>query len=75
MKNVTVYGIALQFDLDQVTAGQVKDQVQQAVDEINLTLQRQPFGLGAQIIAYREEMNFTISDDEDEDETFPDFTD
>jgi hypothetical protein len=56
MKAITIRRIDLQFDADQVTKGTAEQQAEQAVELINLTLQRQPFGLGAQLIVHRDEI-------------------
>ena len=50
MKSITLRGLSLQFDAGQVTHGCEEDQSRQAVELINLALQRVPFGLGAQLI-------------------------
>lgn len=41
--------VTLSFDLDQITTGSEIEQQAAAVDVVNLTLQREPFGLGASI--------------------------
>ena len=56
MRTITVRRLDLQFDADQITAGSIKEQTRQALDQINLTLQRQPFGLGAQLIVHPDEI-------------------
>ena len=56
MKVITVRRLSLQFDAGQITHGSRDDQARQAVDLVNLILQRQPFGLGAQLIAHRDEI-------------------
>jgi len=56
MKTITVRRLDLQFDANQVTHGKNEQQVRQAVDLINLTLQREPFGLGAQLIVHPDEI-------------------
>jgi hypothetical protein len=56
MKAITVRRVDLQFDADQVTHGSPEDQVRQAIEQMNLTLQRQPFGLGAQLIVHPDEI-------------------
>jgi len=48
MKQITTT-ITLTFDSDQITSGSDEEQIQAAIDEINLVLQRQPYGLGAQV--------------------------
>lgn len=50
MKAITVSGLSLQFNGDQITAGDNLAQAKQAIELINLELQRQPYGLGAQIL-------------------------
>ena len=56
MKTITVRRLDLQFDAGQITHGPSARQVDQAVELINLTLQREPFGLGAQLIVHRDEI-------------------
>ena len=56
MKTITIRRLDLQFDADQVTHGNLVQQADQAVELINLTLQREPFGLGAQLFAHRDEI-------------------
>ena len=56
MKVITVHRLSLQFDAGQITHGNRDDQARRAVDLINLILQREPFGLGAQLIAHRDEI-------------------
>ena len=56
MKIITIHRLSLQFDADQITHGQSEKQVRQAVDLINLTLEREPFGLGAQLIVHPDEI-------------------
>ena len=56
MKTITVRRLDLQFDANQITHGKNEQQVRQAVDLINLTLQREPFGLGAQLIVHPDEI-------------------
>ena len=56
MKVITIRRIDLQFDADQITHGPAEQQVQQAIDIINLTLQREPPGMQAQIIVHRDEI-------------------
>lgn len=54
MKTITVRRLMLQFDAGQITHGPAAAQVDRAVELINLTLQREPFGLGAQLFAPRD---------------------
>ena len=56
MKTITVRRLELQFDAGQITHGTNERQVGQAVELINLTLQREPFGLGAQLFAHPDEI-------------------
>ncbi|MEN9601869.1 MAG: hypothetical protein RIS56_1475 [Verrucomicrobiota bacterium] len=56
MKTITIRRLDLQFDANQVTRGSTEQQARQAVELINLTLQREPFGLGAQLFAHRDEI-------------------
>ena len=56
MKTITICRLDLQFDAGQITKGSVEQQASQALELINLTLQRQPFGLGAQLYAHRDEI-------------------
>ena len=56
MKVITVHRLSLQFDANQVTHGKTELQVREAVNLINLTLQREPFGLGAQLIVHPDEI-------------------
>ncbi|TXT46359.1 MAG: hypothetical protein FD140_4495 [Limisphaerales bacterium] len=56
MKTITIRRLDLQFDANQVTKGSVEKQAAQAIELINLTLQREPFGLGAQLFAHRDEI-------------------
>ena len=56
MKTITVRRIDLQFKAGQITHGKSARQVDQAIELINLTLQREPFGLGAQLIVHRDEI-------------------
>lgn len=62
MKTITVRRLDLQFDADQITSGTNEAQADQAIDAINLVLQREPFGLGAQLLAYREEIEIEATD-------------
>jgi hypothetical protein len=56
MKAITIHRVEVQFDADQITHGTAEQQADQAIEQINLTLQRQPFGLGAQLIVHRDEI-------------------
>ena len=56
MKVITIRRVDLQFDADQVTHGTAEEQAVQAIEHINLTLQREPFGLGAQLIVHPDEI-------------------
>lgn len=48
MKQITVQ-TELMFDADQVTSGDIEKQAKDAVEILNLHLQREPYGLAAQI--------------------------
>ena len=61
MKTITVRRLDLQFDANQITHGKNEQQVRQAVDLINLSLQREPFGLGAQLIVHPDEIEVESS--------------
>jgi len=56
MKTITIRRLDLQFDADQITSGRAARQADQTVDFINLVLQREPFGLGAQLFLHRDEV-------------------
>ena len=56
MKTITIRRLDLQFDAGQITHGASEQQARQAVELINLTLQREPFGLGAQLYAHPDEI-------------------
>ncbi|NBR88273.1 MAG: hypothetical protein EBT61_22800 [Verrucomicrobia bacterium] len=56
MTTITIHRLDLQFDADQITHGSAEQQARQAVDLINQTLQREPFGLGAQLFAHPDEI-------------------
>ncbi len=61
MKVITVHRLSLQFDANQITHGRNEQQVLEAVELINLTLQREPLGLGAQLIVHRDEIEIERS--------------
>jgi len=56
MKTITVRRVDLQFDAGQITHGTPDRQVDQAIELIYPTLQREPFGLAAQFIVHRDEI-------------------
>ena len=56
MKSITIHRLSLQFDAGQITQGSDQQQAEQALDLINGVLQREPFGLGAQLIATPDEI-------------------
>ena len=64
MKVITIRRVDIQFDADQITHGTKEQQADQAIEQINLTLQRQPFGLGAQLIVHRDEIEIEIQNQE-----------
>ncbi len=53
MRSITVYNLTLQFDGDNTDP---VVQARNAVDQINGVLQRQPYGLGAQILTVGSEI-------------------
>jgi len=57
MKTITVHGLDLQFDADQFTIGNIENQAEQAIALINGVLQRDPYGLGAQLISHPDEID------------------
>jgi hypothetical protein len=61
MKIITIHRLSLQFDANQITHGRNEQQVREAVDLINLSLQREPFGLGAQLIVHPDEIEIESS--------------
>jgi hypothetical protein len=64
MKAITIHRVEVQFDADQITKGTADEQADQAVELINLALQREPFGLGAQIIVHRDEIEVETRNEE-----------
>ena len=56
MKAITIHRLSLQFDAGQITHGCPEEQAAQAIVLINQVLQREPFGLAAQLIATRDEI-------------------
>jgi hypothetical protein len=62
MKTITVRRLDLQFDAGQITDGTYNKQADQAIELINEILQRQPFGLGAQLIAHPDEIEVEEED-------------
>lgn len=65
MKTITIRRLDLQFDAHQVTTGSTEQQARQALELINLTLQREPFGLGAQLFAHRDEIEVESGENTD----------
>jgi hypothetical protein len=65
MKVITLRRLDLQFDAGQITHGSDEAQARQAVDLINRTLQREPFGLGAQLYAHPDEIEVESREAED----------
>lgn len=62
MRTITVRRLDLQFAANQITSGTNEAQTDQAIAAINLVLQREPLGLGAQLLAYREELELENTD-------------
>ena len=56
MTTITIRRLDLQFDAGQITQGSAEQQARQALDLINQNLQREPFGLGAQLFAHPDEI-------------------
>jgi hypothetical protein len=56
MKIITLHRVEIQFDADQITHGTNGQQADQAIELINLVLQRNPDGLGAQLIVHPDEI-------------------
>lgn len=56
MNSITIHRLSLQFDAGQITHGCPEEQANQAVNLINQVLQREPFGLSAQLIATPDEI-------------------
>lgn len=65
MKVITLRRLDLQFDAGQITHGTPEQQARQAVNLINLALQREPFGLGAQLYAHPDEIEVQCRKAED----------
>ena len=65
MKTITIRRLDLQFDANQITHGPTEQQARQAVDIINLSLQREPFGLGAQLFNHPDEIEVECRQAED----------
>ena len=61
MNAITIHRLALQFDGGRITHGTPEEQAAQAVDLINTVLQREPFGLGAQLFATRDEIEVEVA--------------
>ena len=56
MKSITIHRLSLKFDADQITHGRAEEQAAQAIALINTVLEREPFGVAAQLIATRDEI-------------------
>jgi hypothetical protein len=61
MKSITIHRLSLQFDAGQITHGRPDEQAAQAIALINQVLLREPFGLAAQLIATRDEIEIETS--------------
>lgn len=66
MRVINAGPFILQFDADEITDGSAKEQVNRAIELVNFVLQREPYGLGAQL--YREGDLEILDEDEDKDE-------
>ena len=64
MRTITIRRLDLQFDAGQITKGSTEQQARQALELINLTLQREPFGLGAQLFAHPDEIEVEATERE-----------
>ena len=64
MKTITIHRLSLQFDAGQITHGNQDQQARQALELINLVLQREPFGLGAQLIATPDEIEVETTEED-----------
>jgi hypothetical protein len=64
MKQITVRRLDLLFDADQITNGTNDEQAEQAIELINLSLQREPYGLGAQLVLHPDEIEVESEDSE-----------
>ena len=49
--------------ITQITHGPAAAQADRAIELINLTLQREPFGLGARLFAHRDEIEIESTDE------------
>jgi hypothetical protein len=56
MNSITIHRLSLQFDAGQITHGSPEEQAAQAIALINTVLEREPFGLSAQLIATPDEI-------------------
>jgi hypothetical protein len=65
MKVITIMGLSLQFDADQITGGTDKEQADQALELVNLQLQREPFGLGAQLMNRGTQLSFAVEEQDE----------
>jgi hypothetical protein len=61
---ITVHRLSLQFDTYQVI-GNNRQQAMDVVDIINGVLQREPYGLAAQLIANRDEIEVEVQEEEE----------
>lgn len=76
MKTITIRNLTIMFDADESTSGTPEQQVSQAIEQINGVLQREPYGLAAQI--FRDDPanlnDIEVDDDEDDQEDKPKLT-
>ncbi len=67
MKTITIKQLVLQIDADNSGRSE-KEQVESAINQINGVLQREPYGLGAQILTPDlDNSNIEVSDLDEED--------
>jgi len=64
MKTITIKNLVLQFDGDDSDLS-TKEQAENAIEQINGVLQREPYGLGAQIMSSGlDDSDIEVSDSE-----------
>ena len=65
MRTITIRRLDLQFDAGQITHGNINQQANQAIELINLALQREP-AFGAQLFAHPDEIETEVDPGETE---------
>lgn len=61
MKTIQIKNLVIQIDLDLQSQESVQEQAQSAINQINGVLQREPYGLGAQI--FSDDSNIEVIND------------